>query len=211
MTLRTRETEVIGRDAELATVRDFLQAVDGLPAALVIEGESGIGKTTLWRAGIASAGEWGYRVLSTRPAQTESQISYAGLGDLLEPVLAETLAELPPPQRRALEVALLLRDAGGGVPDQAAIAFGCLAVLRAAALEKPTLVAVDDLQWLDASSAFALLFAARRLREDPVGLLFAVRAERDGETSPELGRLLPSGCAESRSDRSASVRLTTSS
>lgn len=77
----------VGRDRELAVVRDFVHAVDRLPAALVIEGEAGIGKTTLWRAGIVSAGERGYRVLSTRPAQAESQMSYAGLADLLEPVL----------------------------------------------------------------------------------------------------------------------------
>jgi DNA-binding CsgD family transcriptional regulator len=190
MTSRTGEIEVVGRAEELAAVRAFLAAVDRLPAVVVIQGEAGIGKTTLWRAGIASAGECGYRVLSTRPAQTESQVSYAGLADLLEPVLEDALMELPPPQRRALEVALLLRDAGGGAPDQTAIAFAVLGVVRAAAREKPTLLAVDDLQWLDAPSTFALQFAARRLRQDAVGLLFAVRVERDGGASPELGRLL---------------------
>src|SRR6266550_2515519 len=161
MTLKAGEIEVVGRDEELASVHDFLDAVDRLPAALVIEGEAGIGKTTLWRAGIAFAEELGYRVLSTRPAQAESQVSYAGLADLLEPVLGEALAELPPPQGRALEAALLLRDAGGSVPDQTAIAFAFLGALRAAVGEKPALVAVDDLQWLDAPSAFALRFAAR--------------------------------------------------
>jgi DNA-binding CsgD family transcriptional regulator len=191
MALRAGEVEVVGRDAELTAVRDFLHAVDRLPAALVIEGEAGIGKTTLWRAGILSAGDCGYRVLSTRPTQVESQMSYAGLADLLEPVIEEALAELPSPQRYALEVALLLRDAGGAVPHQTAIAFAFLGVLRAAALERPTLVAVDDLQWLDAPSTFALRFAVRRLREDAVGLLFAVRAESNGEGLPEVGRLLP--------------------
>jgi DNA-binding CsgD family transcriptional regulator len=190
MTLRTSEIEMVGREVELGAVREFFDAVDRLPAALVIEGEAGIGKTTLWRAAIISAAEHGYRVLSTRPAQTESQVSYAGLADLLEPVLEVALTELPPPQRRALEVALLLRDAGGSVPDQAAIAFAFLGVLRAVAQEKPTLLAVDDLQWLDAPSTFALRFAARRLREEEIGLLFAARADRDGEASPELGRLL---------------------
>jgi len=190
MTLKAGEIEVVGRDEELASVHDFLDAVDRLPAALVIEGEAGIGKTTLWRAGIAFAEELGYRVLSTRPAQAESQVSYAGLADLLEPVLGEALAELPPPQGRALEAALLLRDAGGSVPDQTAIAFAFLGALRAAVGEKPALVAVDDLQWLDAPSAFALRFAARRLREDSVGLLVAVRAARASEPSFEIGLLL---------------------
>src|SRR6266480_7325753 len=125
MAMRALAREVVGRDEELAVVRDFLAAVDRLPSALLIEGEAGIGKTTLWSAGIAAAAEHGYRVLSTRPAQAESQVSYAGLADLLEPVLEEALAELPPPQRRALEAALLLRDAGS-VPDQTAIAFAFL-------------------------------------------------------------------------------------
>jgi DNA-binding CsgD family transcriptional regulator len=190
MTLKAGEIEVVGRDEELAAVREFLDAVERLPGALVIEGEAGIGKTTLWRSGIASAEERGYRVLSTRPAQTESQVSYAGLADLLEPVLEEALAELPPPQRRALQASLLLRDAGGSVPDQTAIAFAFLGALRAAAREKPALVAVDDLQWLDAPSGFALRFAARRLREESVGLLVAVRSERAGEPSRQIERLL---------------------
>jgi DNA-binding SARP family transcriptional activator len=84
---RTTEIDVVGRDEELAVVRAFLDAVDRLPATLAIEGEAGIGKTTLWRAATDYA-EWrGYRVLSTRPAQAESQLSYTGLADLLEPVL----------------------------------------------------------------------------------------------------------------------------
>jgi len=187
--LRTSEIEVVGRDAELAVVHGFLDAVDRLPRVLVIEGEAGIGKTTLWRAGISSARERGYCVLSTLPVQAESQLSYVGLADFLESILEEVLAELPPPQRRALEVALLRRDPGGSAPDQTAIAFAFLGALRVAADKKPALVAVDDLQWLDAPSTFVLEFAARRLRETTVGLLFAFRAERGGDAPTGLGRL----------------------
>ncbi|HEU0245852.1 MAG TPA: LuxR C-terminal-related transcriptional regulator [Gaiellaceae bacterium] len=189
--MRTSEIEVVGRDAELAVVHGFLDAVDRLPGVLVIEGEAGIGKTTLWRAGISSARERGFCVLSTLPVQAESQLSYAGLADFLELILEEVLAELPPPQRRALEVALLRRNPRGSAPDQTAIAFAFLGALRVAAGKKPALVAVDDLQWLDAPSTFVLEFAARRLRETAVGLLFAFRAERVGDAPTELGRLLP--------------------
>jgi DNA-binding CsgD family transcriptional regulator len=183
MAMRALAREVVGRDEELAVVRDFLAAVDRLPSALLIEGEAGIGKTTLWSAGIAAAAEHGYRVLSARPAQAESQVSYAGLADLLDPVLEHALDELPPPQRRALEIALVLRDPENRVPDQAAIAFALLGALRSVVTDVPVLVAVDDLQWLDAPSAFALRFAARRLRDESIGLLLSVRHDGDGVAS----------------------------
>jgi len=181
--MRALAREVVGRDEELAVVRDFLAAVDSLPSALLIEGEAGIGKTTLWSSAIAAAAEHGYRVLSARPVQAESQVSYAGLADLLEPVLERALNELPPPQGRALEIALVLRDPESDVPDQAAIAFALLGALRSAVTEGPVVVAVDDLQWLDAPSAFALRFAARRLRDEPIGLLLSLRHDGDGEPS----------------------------
>src|SRR5947207_13443677 len=131
MAMRALAKEVVGRDEELAVVRDFLAGVDSFPSALFIEGEAGIGKTTLWSGALALAAEHGYRVLSARPAQAESRVSYAGLADLLDPVLERALNELPRPQRRALEIALFLRDPENGAPDQAAIAFALLGALRA--------------------------------------------------------------------------------
>jgi DNA-binding NarL/FixJ family response regulator len=166
--------EVVGRDEELATVREVLADLERLPSALVIDGEAGIGKTTLWRAGISLAEAFGYRVLLARPAEAERQVSYAGLRDLFDPLLDRAFDELPPPQRRALEIALLLREAEGHVPDQGAIAVGVLGALRSAA-ESPVLVAVDDFQWLDGPSAFALRYAARRLHGEPIGFLLSVR------------------------------------
>jgi hypothetical protein len=100
-------------------------------------------------------------------------------------VIDRAAVELPSPQRHALEVALLLREAEGRVPDQRAIAFGVLGALRAIA-DAPVLVAVDDVQWLDGPSAFALWFAARRLRNERVGFLLSLRSGGGGEVTREL-------------------------
>ena len=99
--------EVVGRESEIDSVHDFLEAVPGGPVALLIEGEAGIGKTTLWREGIADAGERGLQVLTSRPVEAEIALPFAVLGDLLGDVPDAVLGRLPDPQREALEVALL--------------------------------------------------------------------------------------------------------
>lgn len=102
-------SEIVGRDAELASLRAF---VDGDEAdALVLEGEAGIGKSTLWLAAVEYARAQGLQVLSSRPSEPERGLAYVALGDLFEPVLDDVLPDLPPPRRRALEVALLRGDA----------------------------------------------------------------------------------------------------
>lgn len=166
--------ELVGRDEEL---RLALGSLGDLPAAVVLEGDPGIGKTSVWRAALDELEARGARVLSTRPAEAESQLSYAGLADVLDPVLEEAVGELPPPQRRALEVALRLAEPEGGPPDQAAIAFAVLGALRTATRGASVVVAVDDVHWLDAPSLFALAFVAGRLRGEAVGFLLARRSE----------------------------------
>ena len=114
-----RTTDVIGRDAELALTEDFLDALAAGPSGLVIEGEAGAGKTTLWLAAVEEARERGYRVLETRPAEAEAGLPFAGLGDLVEGALDEVLDELPEPQADALRVALLLAPPGRRSPGRA--------------------------------------------------------------------------------------------
>ena len=160
-------TEIIGREEELAELQRFLDAVDGTPAAFLMEGEPGIGKTVLWRAGVELAQARDLRVLTAIPATAETRLSFAALADLLGPVLADVLPDLPAPQRRALEVALLLDDAPGPPPDHRAVAFAFLAAVRALARRAPLVVAVDDIQWLDGPSAFMFEFAIRRLVMSP--------------------------------------------
>lgn len=175
---------VIGRSDERAAVHSFLGA--GGPAALLIEGDAGIGKTTLWRAGVDEARRLGARVLACTAAQAETELAYAGLNDLLEPVLDHVLPALPDPQRTALRIALLRQEAGGIVTDRLAVSVAALGVLRELASRSAVLVAIDDLQWLDAATADALRFALRRLDGAPVSLLASVRAGEAGDARLEL-------------------------
>jgi DNA-binding CsgD family transcriptional regulator len=182
---------IIGRDAELALVGDFIASITDGAAALVLQGEAGVGKTTMWAAGVAEAAERGFRVLEARPAESERALSFSAIGDLLDPFLDEALASLPAPQRRALSRALVLEEDDGPTPDPHAIGVAVLNALRAIAEERPVLVAVDDVQWLDPASAGALGYGARRLRSERVGVLLARRAPLESSLLPELRRSLP--------------------
>ena len=179
--------DLIGREEELDAA---LAVLTTLPAIVALEGEAGIGKTTVWRAVLRELEASGNVVLSAWPAEAETHLSYAGLADLLEPVLEDSLAELPAPQRQALEAALLRAEPAGGAPDQAAISFAVLGALRIAARDRRLIVAVDDVQWLDGPSLFALEFAVRRLR-DEFGVLLALRPDRERASAIEFERWLP--------------------
>jgi DNA-binding CsgD family transcriptional regulator len=182
---------MFGRQTELALVSRLLDAVSSGPAALILGGEAGIGKSTLWLEAVSQARARSYRVLSCRPNESEAKLSFAALGDLLEGVVDESLERLPPPQRSALEVALLRKEAIGSPPDQRAISSAFYGTLLALAGEGPTLVAIDDPQWLDAPSTRVLEFAVRRLNEVPIGLIMTARSEELDSPPLGLGRSLP--------------------
>jgi DNA-binding NarL/FixJ family response regulator/predicted HD phosphohydrolase len=165
---------VVGRASELAAIGAFLDAAADGPGALLIAGEPGIGKTTLWREGVREARARSLVVLGCAPGELETKLTYSGLGDLFDTVPEEAFAGLAAPQRRALEHALL-RDTAGAPPDQRAVAVALLETLRELAHERPVLVAIDDVQWLDVSSARVLEFAFRRLETEPVRLLLSRR------------------------------------
>jgi DNA-binding CsgD family transcriptional regulator len=167
----------IVRLAEWQRVREFATGARAAPAVLAIEGEAGAGKSTLWRAGVAAAADAGHRLLRSEPSEAEAGLSFAGLSDLLTGVLPEVAAQLPGPQREALEVALLLRPAGGEAPTAHAVGLAALAGLRACVSAGPVLVAIDDVQWLDEASLDALVFALRRLASAPLRVLLAARSE----------------------------------
>jgi len=166
---------IIGRESELAALWRFLDSIAGGPAALLLSGDPGIGKTTVWKEGVAGALQKSYRILTCRPVEAETRLSYAALGDLLEPALEEALPTLPEPQRQALEVALLRATSSKARPDQRAVSLAVLGCLRSLASSLPVVVAIDDVQWIDLPSARVLQFVVRRLNQEPVGFLTAVR------------------------------------
>jgi class 3 adenylate cyclase/DNA-binding CsgD family transcriptional regulator len=182
---------VVGRERELAALGAFLDGLGAGAAAALLEGEAGAGKTTLWRAAVEDAGARGLRVLAGRPGRAEAELSFSAVADLLGGALAEAGEELPGPQRRALAVALLLEEPAGTPPDSRAVGAAVLGVLRLLSRRVPVLLSVDDVQWLDAPSAEALLFAARRLGDEPVGVLLARRAGHESTLPGELARALP--------------------
>jgi DNA-binding CsgD family transcriptional regulator len=181
--------EIVGREGELRSLAGFLETVPDRPAALVLEGEAGIGKSTLWLAGVDAARERGFRVLASRPAEAERGLAFAGLGDLFEDVLEEIAALLPAPRRRALEAALLLEETTDGV-DPRALGVAVRNGLEILSSDARLLIAVDDIQWLDRSSASALSFALRRL-DKPLVLVLARRLGEEIEPSEAEQALAP--------------------
>ena len=131
-------TAVLGRQGELGEIERFLDGVAGEGSRLVLlSGQAGIGKTTLWNAGIQSANDHGYRVVTARPTEVETGLAFAALGDLLGPLLDLPMPDLPAPQREALDAALL-RVSAASPPQPLGVSLAALNVLRTAAAEEPS-------------------------------------------------------------------------
>jgi DNA-binding CsgD family transcriptional regulator len=156
----------------------------------VLVGGPGVGKTTLWEAGLDSCRARGCCVLSARPSGADAQLAFSGLIDLLDGIEFDRLDGLPAPQRRALESALLRDDPDDVPAEPHAIRLALLNVLRALTRERPVVVALDDVQWLDGPSADALAFVARRLEARQAVFLLARRPGAPGvlERALEGGR-----------------------
>ena len=148
----------------------------------------------MWQAAVATAQAHGSRVLQARPAESEAKLSYAALADLLGAAFDEPRAHRPEPQQRALAAALL-RDDAAGPADPRTTATALVGVLTALAAEGPTVVAIDDVQWLDRASERALEFAARRLPAK-LGLLLTRRSDGGDEPPLALDRALHDGRLE---------------
>jgi DNA-binding CsgD family transcriptional regulator len=182
----TVQRVVVGRDEELERLSRFVDDLDALPAVLLLEGGAGIGKTTLWRAGIGAAEDAAFLVLQATPSEAETHLAFAAAADVLTPVADDALAGLPTIQRRALAGALLLQSDDAAI-DRRAVATAFLGALRTLASRRPLLVAVDDVQWLDAESALLLGFTLRRLSSETIGFLLARRSGDAAAPHVDLG------------------------
>jgi DNA-binding CsgD family transcriptional regulator len=172
---------VVGRERELSLAEEFLASARERFTVLALEGVAGIGKTTVWREGVRLAEQRGFRVLTCRPAQAEARLTFSALADLLEPVPEDAFAALSDAQRRALEVALLRTDPGETAVDRRTVATAFRSLLGELASAGPVLLAVDDLQWLDATSAGTIEFALRRLGTEPIGFFVSRRVREPAQ------------------------------
>ena len=163
------------------------------PVGLVIEGEPGIGKTTVVLEVARDAGERRFQVLHARPAAAEVDFSFAGLSDLVRSRFDEVRDELPAPQRVALEVALLLGDAD--LPaDPRTTAAALLTAVTLLGRGGPLVILIDDVQWLDLASRRAIQYLARRMPQG-VGMVVASRSQ-SLPMAIDLGAALPAGDVE---------------
>jgi DNA-binding CsgD family transcriptional regulator len=174
---------LLDRAAERARITALLDAAKSGPsAALVLSGEPGVGKTALldYAAGAAA----GLRVARVAGVEPEMELPFAGLRQLLAPML-DLASRLPAPQRDALDVAFGFK--AGPVPDRFLVGLAALSLLSEAAAERPVLCVVDDAQWLDLASKQALGFVARRLLAEQIALLIATCEPAEGLAGlPEL-------------------------
>jgi predicted ATPase len=167
---------LVGREEELAAVRRFVaEAAVGDGGALLVTGAAGLGKSVLLEAATAAARDVGARVVRASGVEFEAAIPFAGISQLVL-ALGDELRTLTARRQQVLNAALGLNDTP---VERVAVADAMLDLVRRAAESEPLLLAVDDVMWLDRSSAFVLSFVARRLARSAVALVAASRPDAD--------------------------------
>ncbi|MBO0744085.1 MAG: AAA family ATPase, partial [Candidatus Dormibacteraeota bacterium] len=166
-------SELIGRERELTVLETWLQRPTGA-RVIFIYGERGIGKTSVLRRGAALAAAEDRLVMVSRPARAEAGMRFAALGDILQGVAGEDLDALAAPQQSALRAVRLEvseNASQAGEADIRPVSLGMLALLKRLSAERPAVIAIDDMQWLDVGTTEVVQFALRRLDADPVLVL----------------------------------------
>src|SRR4029077_16531678 len=165
-------SRLVGRDAEIAQLDKALAEAAEHGGALFVTGAAGIGKTSLLDVATTNARSRGYRVLSVSGLESEADLPYAGLHQLLQPVLPSAGA-LPGPQKNALNTAFGMR--AGAPPEVFLVGLATLSLMGEVADEKPLVVVADDAQWLDGATSTVLRFVARRLESTHILLIVGLR------------------------------------
>jgi len=190
---------LVGRDREVLVLDELLGRLPGRGSVLMVRGEAGIGKSALLAEACRRAEACGVRVLNVTGVRSEAKVSFAGLHQLLRPILGG-IEELPRSQRDAMLAAFGMSDERA--PDIFLIALAALNLMSESAGRTPLLLIVEDVHWLDRSTSDVLAFVGRRLESDPIVLLIACR---DGVENPlqdaglpeiTLGRLDETSAAE---------------
>lgn len=186
----------IGRELELDILSRRLSSTPDGPIGLLIQGEPGIGKTTVWRAVLTAAADRGWAILSSRPIDSDAALAFTGLRDLFDDA-DDVLPELPAPQRHALEQGLLLAHIEDEDPvDRRAVAAGVTSALKLLAGRGPLVIAIDDAQWLDGPSTRILAHAAARIGDLPIAFVHALRGTEAQGWPLQLDRSIPAGRLE---------------
>src|ERR1700736_2217845 len=165
-------SRLVGRDAELANLDKALAEAAEHGGALLVAGAAGIGKTSLLDVATSGARSRGYRVLTVTGLESEADLPFAGLHQLLQPVLPSAGA-LPGPQKNALLTALGMRT--GSPPEVFLVGLATLTLMDEVADEKPLVVVADDFQWLDGATSSVLRFVGRRLESTHILLIVGLR------------------------------------
>jgi DNA-binding CsgD family transcriptional regulator len=165
-------SRLVGRDAELAQLDKALAEATEHGGALLVTGAAGIGKTSLLDVATSDARSRGYKVLTVTGLESEADLPFAGLHQLLQPVLPSAGA-LPGPQKNALLTALGMR--AGAPPEVFLVGLATLSLIDEVADERPLVVVADDFQWLDGATSSVLSFVARRLESTHILLIVGLR------------------------------------
>ena len=169
---------LVGRERDLEFLGTFVEEARDDGGAILLTGDAGVGKTVLVNAVAADARRRGVRVLRAAGAEFEAGLSFAGLNQLLHPVM-DWIGELDEVDRRTLRMALGL--GAGGACDELAVSNATLRLLARVADAQPLLVVVDDVNWVDRASSAVLAYVARRVAGSGIALIATMRL---GERTP---------------------------